>query len=389
MDQQDNEQPDSAAPQAKTQPSLAWRFARVAGKTAKFSLKAVGIYLWPFAARWQRPFSRQGAKKKLVRSFRAAAALTGVLVAHQAVHTGTGLLFPTGEDYLKSQGLNPALAEKLSDRPIRVRERNAAGLIHAANDLPTIFGLATGVAMLGMEGQAYAIPGENTPGNIILQYTPLAQYTHCSVMTQGNVSARTTIAALGNISEGQIENIRISDRESQLMVVFHEFRHCDSHNRRLDGRVAEHDADVNGVLTLAKELKNPEIARTMLYARALGTIAHGHDTALYLDAAMNNRPLPESAAELTRPTEDAFDLASLYLRNRLDKDYSRGALHNNPTLTAYALTQVMKDYGELLSPTGQRRAELYIEAVQYFMPNAYARTVERMTNPAPATQFKL
>ena len=33
----------------------------------------------------------------------------------------------------------------------------------------------------------------------------------------------------------------------------------------------------------------------------------------------------------------------------------------------------MRDYGDLLSPRAQRRAQLYIEAVAYFMPDAWER----------------
>ena len=352
-------------PSNDNNPGLAHKFARAAGTGLKYTLKAVGIYLWPIAARWDRPFSRQGAVKKTRRFLRGTGALALVLAGHQVLHTGTGMLFPTGEDYMQSQGLDPALARQLSDNTIRVRQRDFWGTLHAANDLPTIFGLATTITMMSIPGQAYAIPGHNGTG-ALLRHTPLGQYLHCSVMLQDDVTARETVATLAGVSPHQIENIKISDHESRLAVAFHEFRHCDSDNAANEG-LAEGDADARGILLLAETLKNPEIARTMLYARALSQRAHSHDTALYLDAAMRGEPLPADIEETAQPTSDAFALADIYMRSAMADDP-----RSTPVKTAVALRAIIARYGELLSPAAQRRAELYIEAVAYFMPRALA-----------------
>lgn len=373
--------PQSDSNNENNKKSLTGTFMRAALTGAKYTLKGVGIYLWPFAARWDRPFSRLGAKKKMVRGLKGSAAFAGVLILNQAFQTATGTLFPTGEEFMQAQGLNPALAQQLSDRPIRVRERDMWGTLHALNDIPTIFGVAGSAAMMAMPGQAYALPGENGAANMVLRYTPFAKYTHCAVMTQGDVSARETIAALGGFDPDYIEDTHITDRESQLAVDFHEFSHCGSDNSAHG--MPEYDADIKGVLLLAKELDNPEIARAFMYARALGTIAHDHDTALFMDAALRGLALPRAQTTLNGATQDAFALARLYMRNEMKKetgvDYTIG---NDPAATARALETVLKQYGKLLSPAGKRRAELYVEAVQYFMPQSYA--AGHLPLPAPA-----
>lgn len=356
-----------------TPDSLSRRFARAAGAGAKFTLKAAGIYLWPFAARWEKPFSRLGAKKKLQRFVRGGAAFGAVLVAHQVVHSGTGMLFPTAEDFLAARGLDPALAQQLSDHKIRVRSRDFWGTTHALNDIPTIFGLAmTGVAM-ATPGQAYAVPGHGSVLDMALRASPLAHWAHCPVMLQAeDVTVRDTVAALGNIQPRHIEQTRISDEDSRMAVAFHEFRHC--HTANHEGHdMAEADSDVNGVLLYAQVRDNPEIARHFLYARALSRTAHGHDTALALDAAINGTAAPESAAATARPTADAFALADIYMRQFMAAD-----LRPTPVKTAHALQRVMTEHGALFSDAAKRRAELYIEAVQYFMPHAFSSNIVNM-----------
>lgn len=352
-------------------------FRNVAGgNPLKTALKLAGIYMWPPAARWDNPFSREGLAHKRRRFLRGAAAVGIVLTGHQLIHSGTGMFFPTAEDYLKSQGLDPKLAAQLSDNTIRVRQHDFWGRLHAANDLPSA-GMLFSLLMINMPGQAHAIPNHGSVINHALRFTPFNNFVQCPVMLQSpGITARETVAMLGNVPAKQIERIQITDRESQLAVAFHEFRHCASANA-LDGSLREADSDGTGVGLLAKTLGNPEIARTMLYTRALGTQAHDHDTALAMDMMMRGRQLPLDDKSVQQATRDAFAFADMYVRNN-----AFNPMPDNETLTmALALRDGLANYDELFSPLAKRRAELYIEAVEYFMPDAWAQAKASKATP--------
>jgi hypothetical protein len=352
------------------------------GHPLKIVLKVAGLYMWPPAARWDNPFSREGFRHKTRRFMRGAAAVGIVLTGHQIVHSGTGMLFPTAEDYLKSQGLDPKLAVELSDNTIRVRQHDFWGRLHAAHDLPSI-GFIFSSAMINMPGQAHAIPNHDSLINHALLFTPFSNFVQCPVMLQSpEITARDTVAMLGDIPKGRIERLQITDRESQLAVAFHEFRHCASANA-LDGSLREADSDGTGVGLLAKTLGNPEIARTMLYARALGTEAHGHDTALAMDMVMRGRQLPLDDEAVQQATRDVFNFAHMYMSNNAFDPMPL----NDSLKYALALRDGLANYGELFSPMAKRRAELYIEAVEYFMPDAWEAARQSKASPiftAPA-----
>lgn len=369
------------APNNNTPPTggLSAIFHSAAMNRVRTAFKLAAIYLAPPAAYWIHPF-RHGRPLRENRSlFRALAATSLVLVGHEAIHGATGRLFPTGEDYLESQGLDPALARQLSDQTIRVRQHNWAGRLHAANDMPSA-GVISGIMLINIPGQAHAIPNQGSLLNHALRYTPLREFVECPVMLQApDVTARQMVSYLSGISPAQIERVQITDAESRLGVAFHEFRHCATDNR-LSPTLTEGDADATGVLLLSRSLENPDIAKTFLYARALGRHTSSHDTALVMDAAMNDRPLPPDDKSVNQPTADVFALADMYARNRMAH-----VAMPAPLKTAIALQKVMDRHGDLLSPRAQRRAELYIEAVAYFMPTAWAKAQAMpLTPPNPA-----
>lgn len=345
----------------KRRGALSAFFNSRAAQGCKLALKAAGLYLWPFAARWDRPFSREGAWQKLRRIRRGGTAFALLLIAHQVIQGGTGTLFPTGEEYLRAQNLDPALVQELSDRPMRIRGRGFWGRLHAMNDMPTIVGVMSGVGLMALPGNAYAMPGENR-GNLLSRVLPPA-FTHCRVMLQGDVDARTTLALLANMPREKLEHVPLTDREAQLAVAFHEMAHCHSGNR---ANAPEGDADARGIGALAKALDRPEIAQAFLYARALNANASSHDTALYFDAARQGKTLePAVSAESGRASRDIFTLSAIFMRN-VQRDDGRD-IH---VLRALAMKQLLHGYGNLLDDKAKRRATLYIEAVDYYMPQA-------------------
>ncbi len=349
-----------------------------------FSGKAIGLYLWPFAARWKNPFSWLGFKKKFARVTRATGVFAGLLLLHQVLQSSTALLFPTAEEFLEKEGLDPAIAQQLSDKKIHVRSQNFWGKLHSINELPTIFGAAFmgGIIEL-MPGQSYTV---REPLIILNRFGSFDKLNRCRMTLQDEEKTTTKnwISFVTDIPEKDIRTIPVTDKESFLAVTFHEFAHCHRKNGQA-GKMSEINADARGAWKAAEALDNPEIIKLFLYARAMKTNKFvrtgrieiefpGHNAALYLDAKLRGTPLPK-ASELSKLNDNVFDLSRIFAEK--NKDTIKGPDYRR---TALALQGVLDHHGDLLSKLEKRRAELYIEAVEYFVPKA---TIKLTKQPSP------
>ncbi|HTK86052.1 MAG TPA: hypothetical protein VL625_13290 [Patescibacteria group bacterium] len=355
---------------------------RAAYNNAAF--KAVRTYAWPFRI-WQ--------------AVKAQKYVIPVIIAHQLIQTPTVLLFPKGEDYLKDKGINGAVAQELSDRTIRVRERDLLGTLHSINDLPTVIGWLQGTEMLLEPVQAYAHPDLATR---LMNQCPVT-------MPPKDVTARAALAALANLSDtetAQMENVPMTDEQARMAIAFHEFSHCSTVNTKVDPAAyggdsmkalqavpnhAESDADARGFTVAAREFKNPEIPRAFMYARALNKNVEGHDTSLYLDAILRGEKPPRELDAL-QATQDVFDQLDIYQRMHKTADDTADIILNIPLDggdadlsdlssllapknhkigEAIAMEHLVKEHPDMFNATSKRRAELFIEAVKYFWPKQY------------------
>lgn len=350
------------------------------------AFKAVRTYLWPFRI-WQ--------------AVKAQKYVIPVLLAHQLIQTPTVMLFPKAEDYLKDKGVDSAVAQELSDRTIRVRERDFLGRLHSYNDFPTVIGMMFGAGVLLEPAQAYAHPDLATR---LLNQCPVT-------MPAQDVSARHVIAALGslnNLEAATIENIPLTDEQARMAIAFHEFRHCSTENTKVDEAAydssmevmeavpnhAESDADAKGLTVAAREFKNPEIVKAFMYARALNKNAEAHDTGLYLDAVLHGRKPPRELDAL-QATQDVFAQLDIYQRmhggppsveiKELGDDLELFIQHNTKLDEAIAMEHLVKEHPDMFNAVSKRRAELFIEAVKYFWPEQYKAAHE--TAPASAHVF--
>jgi hypothetical protein len=347
-----------------------------------------------------------------VRALMGGASLIAVYAANDIAHTLTvPLLFPTGQDYLKAQGLDPKIADELSDRPIRVRGRDFIGEVHAATDTATLPGVLYSLMILGAKGNAFAIPS----------YGSVISRGDCVVtVPDPDLKAADFLEALTAIPAEKFKNLRVSDREMRLAVTFHEFSHCDTGNRAVPSK-AESDADIRGVLKEAtKVFDNPEIGRTMLYARVLtpylamgmndGLSLHKvqiedpHDAALDIDHAMH----PGSPAPAADASEELNALSAI--DNRLIKNHNENEIEkalanpqgegvfdaikklsdsaqrmNEPAYLkkAYLYKDLLAHHRDMMSPSAQRKATLYLEALDYFGLNGAAAAKAPARAPSP------
>lgn len=312
-------------------------------RNRNIALRAAYHYVWPF---------------KVWKAIAAQKWVVPVVLVQQLIHISTGYLFPTAQEYLEKQGLDPAIASELADKEIRVRERNLAGQLHSLNSFPTIAGVIFNGMLLSQKYQAWA--------------NPSLYMGQCHVMAPPQSSAREVIATFTNIPESKIENTGISEKEIKHFVLFHEFRHCASGNHLSEAgsikesdEFAEADSDSFGVWMSAKVNQNPEVIKVAIYMRAMNTF-RDHDTALYIDAKRNGQPLP-STQQMIEAHEDAFGLAHAYLRNKIP-GILEDQLRDYVVLTD-AFRHVLKDHAAIMSPLAKRRAELFVEASLYFAPS--------------------
>lgn len=321
------------------------------------AFKAVWNYIWPF-----RVTQAVWAQRRIVYP----------LILQQLIQAATLPLFPTAQTYLKDKGVDPAIATQLSDHEIRVRERTLGGMLHSYNDLPTLIGMMQMGGELSEPVQAFASLSN-----------PLSRYAFGQfpvTMPEKDVTARQALALLANMSEDEqdaMENVPMTDEQCRLAIAFHEFSHCHTQNAitdfskcKNDMEVAmaeachrESDADARGYTAAVKAFDNPEIIKAMLYARALNEHADPHDTALYLDAVINKSEKPFEIDALDA-TSDVFQQLDIYSRTH---DVGDSKIDR-----ALALQDIMKTYPDILSPLAQHRAQLYIDAVQYFFPQQFA-----------------
>lgn len=337
----------------------------------KFNAIAKGIYDSVPKTPWQ-------VTKKALSASRAyfilPFSLKGVFLAvafSQVVPPLTAPLFPSAEDYLKDKGFDPEIVNQLApDEDIRIRSRNLPGKIHAMIDAPLFLGAPQ--LQLMSDVTAYAIKN------------PL--FDQCRVMLPNeNITAKQVISTFARIPPQLIENVPISDKEAFYTIAFHELRHCSDKNRTEPGiNLIEGNADLEAIDIAAETFNNPELKKTFMYLRAL-SFEPTHDGTLYLDANINDTDLifKELGASAN---EEVRIYMEKYYEGPLDKGVALpiiggGGYVNLNIFRAYlALETALENHRDDMSSNAVRRAELFMEAVEYFSPS-YAGTVPKLFVP--------
>ena len=291
----------------------------------------------------------------------------GVLAASQLLAPLSGMLFPTAEEYLEKRGYDPKIAAALSDHEIRIRSRDAAGLTHAALDFPTIFAISAKLPLLTDPYNAYAYKGISFGG-----MSTYDVFNQCQVLMPGEDNkAGAFMSRVTGIPEEMIENFPVSDEELFMTIAFHEFRHCHTDNDRITP-MTEGDADDFALKTSLEIFKNKELVPAWIYFRAMA-FDDEHNSALYLDHLYRGLPVP-SEKLIHHANKEAAIFAALYL----DMTDSRPPHVRH----AAAFRMALEQNGHEMSALAKRRAQLYIEAAEYFAPSSMG--VEKpQPDPAP------
>ncbi len=202
--------------------------------------------------------------------------------------------YPTGADALKELGLRPEIAEELAPgMKIRVLSGVVAETLDNIEQWKFKFPRRT-------SGQASAFSSEfnlyNMSGNCLVNMPRFSIF-----------SAEEFITAATGISRAEIKNAGITKKEAYAYVLLHEMRHCGQGGND-SSMQHEGDADVASAKTLAKEFNNPEITKWVFNMRAAKFPSKDvHDVSLYLDAALNGKPVP-AIDELVKANKTALDI---------------------------------------------------------------------------------
>ena len=296
-------------------------------------------------------------------------AAAGAVVTSQLLAPMTGRLFPTAEDYLKQRGIDPEIISELSDREIRVRSRNFSGITHAVFETPfTVPSLYTRRKILAAPYNAYA-----TRGIRIDNLSLYNIFNRCMVMMPSeDISAKKFISIATGIPEDMIEDIPVTDTEMFMTIGFHEFRHCHTDNASI-APLTEGDADIGAIRASMKVFKNPEIFPMWLHFRAMA-LDDEHNTSLLLDHARRSLDIP-SMELIHHANKEALILARVYLDTDSDRPHH--------IRYAEAFKMALEINGHTMSALAKRRAELYIEAAEYFAPTSMGITKPPAQPPAP------
>lgn len=155
-------------------------------------------------------------------------------------------------------------------------------------------------------------------------------------------------------------------------IALHEMRHCHSDNDKSPLGV-EADADIAALRHFDKDGLQSEMARAVLYWRALSLRAAKHDTALALDAAIRGETPPTQ--EEMKKAGEIFTLianTSLFefcrIKYRMPDNFYIKTNEIDPHHMSYYLRHLYRQMKDSLSPLAARRIELHLEAVAYYMP---------------------
>lgn len=272
-----------------------------------------------------------------------------------------GFMLPTAEDYLRAKGLDPAISRQLTDKTVRLRDRTTPfGYLHALHDMYGLPNIIMSAYLFKEDGLAYAKTDSMFSA---LTGFRLHHLNQCHVLMPGPNFGPQHLVSPG---DAVIENLPDSE-QTLLFVLLHELAHCDKHKHDHETHSDEEArADIKAYDLMKKYY--PEFVDFILHFRAYkdSPESHSHDTALYLDAHIQGKPLPAGEA-VTKALDEFLE----YTDKLSEKTQSSRYI-----VSRYALS----DPANPLTPLARRRAELYVQAYERFNP--WARDMQ-IGHPAP------
>lgn len=271
------------------------------------------------------------------------------------LHAATTFLFPRAEDVLKKEGLDPAIAEELAPgKRIHVRQENLAGTLHAINDGKSILALWHAYNFVFNQNVgAYAVPafqlaGFDIPG------------TPCTIYMKKPEDYNTALKdVLRSVTGKDVPfHLSVTTAQEYKFRLIHELRHCGEENRKLDkGNMKEADANFAAFDMIGRTFNNRGLARDIIALHYAFSFSETHDSALYIDAKSNGRPIP-SQEEINAANAEARAAGRLARYPALAQAFGKSC-GDVSFLLEDLCQEAAAEAAKVTTPLGKRRLELY------------------------------
>lgn len=330
---------------------------------------------------------KKNIKGVLVGIFTAAAAY-GALGTAVATSEYSLRLFPSGEEALEDLGIPASELANLSDNPVWVKSKSNLSKFH---DMLMLWGQGHTDA----SSYEYAVINDD---DMAFAQGFGALDSSCSVtMAREDLRITDFISISYSISPNMIERDLTPTEDVQRIMLTHEIAHCSTDNR-IHGSVATHFAEISADQVasevVAPYLEHPQSIDAWRHFRALALYYPStHDTALIVDEVGSELiqskifPRPEMA-DATREVllETMTELHVRFSNDLTALEFSLDAYTN---FSDFRYVEMYKILLEKLaedafeSSLATRRAEMYVEAVEFFSPQIArdARLSVLMENP--------
>lgn len=352
-------------------------------RRTKISLSAVfglaSIYLFPIAFK-----KKPGQKLPRLDTTNTLAKMVLAIMMNIIAAPFLTLTLPRAEDYLRDNDMDPALAQTLAgDKTVRIIPRNLWGTFYTASMIPSLPGALWASKKFGSpECNAYS-----TKYNVL----PLV-WRQALIMPLGEHCFTKNYAYFNyNLSLSTANFLPAFDNDLKKYVFLHELAHLHEKNdaaravwddnethQDIITLAAETEADVRSLQAVYNE--KLEALKIASYLRAMDIFSPNHDTSLYLDALVHNQTPPNIIEMVIAQT----NAVSRILSTALNDDN----LATHEKLITVVRKVLDNPENRNMDPLTKRRLELYVEAVEYLMPETRIETTPknvepRTTIPAP------
>lgn len=274
------------------------------------------------------------------------------------------LLLEDFSDHMRARGMDPEIAQGLSDQKIYVRSGANNNLLYDIMRLENLFS-----------------GGEEWP-HMRISFTD-ALLSRCRLYVH-EIDMRVMAAKIIGTTPDKIRQISPElNKAFNDFVLLHEARHCHSETRGLEENTAEADADYHALAALENTENGQELAAAVRHMRALSFMwTWSHDTAMILDAQRHDRT-PPIEEEIIGVMNDAKrrifsrGVEACYYSGlpvpELTELVLEKAIPGSMKQTEFLPRMMQSIYDEEeLKPLLKRRVGLYLAAVRYFSPEIAA-----------------
>lgn len=295
-----------------------------------------------------------------------------VLGVNQGVQQGTGLAFDDAEEYLKQAGYPEYVVSEFSDDNIKIRHRNRVGIAHTAHDAPPLISFFSEVTSDRLKNDA--VPSTNGGLGTLLNMNkwlkmakPYAKdYLNQFVtLPREDATSQEIIAQFREVPEELLNSLDVEDEKLRQAMVLYALKLVEHENQGEDVDNSKVDALVYAFDTVSEMHNDPSLKEMVFPLVAIDFEKLDiDDSALAFDAYSSGAPELDK-----REVREAIrELADLFPEGH--NQYS-----DDMVSKLRVFQNILEQHGEELSPLAYRRAEMFIEGVEYFVPELLSQDV--------------